>query len=250
MIASLPMYDRPETRDAYNRLWRRIRDDLRGTVPDLPADLTETTTLWDHWLSPDLILSQTCGLPYRARLHGHVHLVATPDYALPGCPPGYYNSVFVTRPGETRAWPDLTLAINSRDSQSGYAAPLNHADQLGTTFGDIVETGAHRVSAQAVAEGRADIATIDAQTWRMIQRWDHFAQALQEGERTEPTPGLPLITARADLIDALRTAVTRHIETLPDDDRALLDIRGVALVPAESYLAIPTPPLHSAPDRA
>jgi hypothetical protein len=29
------------------------------------------------WLSPELYLSQTCGLPYRAALHGQVQLIAT-----------------------------------------------------------------------------------------------------------------------------------------------------------------------------
>ena len=254
MIASLPMYDRPETRAANERLWARIRDELRllwKDIPEvgypLPETLEHDGDMWRHWRAPDLILSQTCGLPYREHLHGKVRLIGTPDYGLPGCPPGYYNSVLVTRPGEVRDWPDLRLAINGYDSQSGWGAPMNHAAMLGTTFGSVVVTGAHRASAAAVAEGRADIAAIDAHTWRMIHRWDAVAEALIEVGRTEPTPGLPFITAKPDGRSDLYFAVSHHCESLPTEDRDLLGIKGFEVIHPDQYLAIPTPePLQSA----
>ena len=111
MIASLPMYDRPETRGPYDRLWARIRDELKLLWADrpetgypLPEALTHNGDPWDHWQDPDLVLSQTCGLPYRSVLHPNVTLIGTPDYGLAGCPPGYYHSVFIARD------PDATLA--------------------------------------------------------------------------------------------------------------------------------------------
>ena len=97
-LASLPMYDRPETAAANDRYWQAIRTRLG----EGPETLTRTGELWEHWLAPDLVLSQTCGYPYRARLHGQVTLVGTPDYGLDGCPPGHYRSIFVARADDPR----------------------------------------------------------------------------------------------------------------------------------------------------
>ena len=242
------MYDRPETRAAHERLWTSIRDHLRRLWKHdpkagcrLPEVLEIDGDMWRHWRSPDLVLSQTCGLPYREHLHGEVSLVATADYGLPGCPPGHYNSVLVTRPGETRDWSDLRLAINGYDSQSGWAAPMNHAAGLGVTFGAVVVTGAHRASAAAVADGNADIAAIAAQSWRMITRWDDVPTALVEADSTEPTPGLPFISGMHAIRDELRTAIEHSCHALSLEDRAVLEIKGVTFIEPDAYRAIQTP---------
>lgn len=258
--AALPMYDRPETRAANERLWARIRDMARAIgaeAPErawpLPDRLSHPEDLWAHWMAPDLALSQTCGLPFRDRLHRSVTLVGTPDFELPGCPPGHYNSVFVIRAEDGRddpvEWPAMTLAANSRNSQSGWAAPQNHMAELGLAFTHVLLTGAHRVSADAVAEGRADIACIDAQTWRMIRRWDTVAERLREVGRTAPTPGLPMITAGGRDPWVLRSAVARAIWELSSADRDTLDLRGLVEIPARAYHDVPTPPFPRATAR-
>ena len=159
MIASLPMYDRPETAGANDRFWRAIASALRDRGVAAPAALDRKRDLWDTWLSPDLVLSQTCGFPYRARLHGKVTLVATPVLDLPGVPPGHYYSALVARRGGARrAFADFdgaALAYNDPMSQSGWAAPEAHARAAGIAFGRFLETGSHRASARAVAERSA-----------------------------------------------------------------------------------------------
>ena len=62
MIASLPMYDRPETAAANDRLWQGVRTRLG----EGPEHLVRAGDPWEHWQSPDLLLSQTCGLPFRS----------------------------------------------------------------------------------------------------------------------------------------------------------------------------------------
>ncbi|OWU84413.1 hypothetical protein ATO6_11935 [Oceanicola sp. 22II-s10i] len=240
------MYDRAEHRASTDRFWSLIRDTLRDAGIAAPDALRrDEAPLLDHWLSPDLVLSQTCGLPYRARLHGKVQLLACPDMDLPGCPPGYYNSVFVVRQDETRTdpqdWAALRLVFNDTLSQSGWAAPLNHAARIGARFGQMEATGGHVISARMVAEGTADIACVDANTWRLIQRYDAHAVMLREIGRTAPTPGMPLITALGQDGDAILAAVEAALADLPETDRAALCINGLARIPAADFLAVPTP---------
>ncbi len=242
MIASLPMYDRAETAAANDALW----DGIRSGLGHGPETLTRGGDLWDQWQSPDLAFSQTCGFPYRARLHGRVTLIGTPDYGLPGCPPGYYNSVFVARaddPRETLAgFTGAPFAFNEPLSQSGWAAPHTHAAGLGLTLTPALQSGGHLFSARAVAEGHADLAALDALSWKLMQRHDDFAGDLREITRTEPTPALPYIAALGAKRGALFAATTAAIDALDEAHRLALSLRGLVDIPAQDYLAVPTPP--------
>lgn len=245
MIACLPMYDWAEMRPATDRFWALIRDRLRARGIDAP-DTLHRGERWDDWRAPDLLLSQTCGYPYRTALHGHVALVGTPDYGLPDAPPGHYYSQLIVRHGEGSDWRDYlggVLAINGHDSQSGWAAPQNHAAPEGLSFTRQLVTGAHVASAAAVAEGQADIAAIDAVTWRLLARYrSDLAQELTVIARTAPTPGLPLISAPSNDSAALAAVVSAAIAALTEDDRQALGLRGLVHIPAERYLAVRTPP--------
>lgn len=247
MIASLPMYDRPETRAANDRFWALIRENIHGPTP---PRLTRKGDLWDHWLAPDLTLSQTCGLPYRARLHGKVTLVGTPVLDL-DCAPGHYFSVCLVRQRDTRktfeSFAKSRIAVNEPLSQSGWAAPQNHARDLGFAFGDVLLTGAHRASARAVAEGAADIAAVDAVTWELIRRFDYFAAELRVLTRTPPTPTLPFIAVIGADAGALRAALHAAIDALSETDRRLLCLKGITNIPAGDYLALPTPDFPQKP---
>lgn len=244
MIASLAMYDWPEVQPANDRLWAGIRDRLRAGGMNAPDALTRGGDLWADWQSPDLILSHTCGFPYRTRLHGQVALVGTPDFGLAAKPGYYYSNLLVhaDAPGDWTDFLDGRLAINGFDSQSGWAAPQNHAAAMGRQFARAVVTNAHYQSAVAVAEGRADIAAVDAVTWRLIATHrPQIAQQLRIVARTDPTPGLPLITARGNDVAAIRQAFRDAVAALSDLDRAALGLRGLADIPADAYLAVPTP---------
>ena len=238
MIASLPMYDRPETAGANDRLWDGVRDRLgRG-----PSRLRRGGDPWDDWTAPDLLLSQTCGLPYRTRLHGQVRIVAAPVWDLP-CEPGLYDSVLVVRADDRRALSAMagaTLAYNDALSQSGWAAVVDHARRAGIVFGGGIATGSHLASVRAVAEGRADLAGIDAVSWTMIRRWDAVAGALREIGRTGPTPALPYITALGDPA-TLRDALSEAVTGLSASDRETLCLRGVTMFPDQAWMSVPTP---------
>lgn len=250
MIASLGMYDFGAAVAANDRLWAGVRDGLRAAGIAAPDALTRGEgAYWPAWQAPDLLLSQTCGYPFRARLHGKVAYVGTPDYGVDGCAPGHYRSVFVARADDPRqALADFDgagFAYNEALSQSGWAAPQVYAARLGLRLPPVVETGGHRRSAQAVAEGRADIAALDAVTWALMQGEDVVAKLRVVGV-TDPTPGLPFITALGGPVAAIHDALAGAIAGLSADDRAALHLRGIVRIPEAAYLAVPNPPAPQA----
>jgi ABC-type phosphate/phosphonate transport system substrate-binding protein len=242
MIALLGMYDRPETAAANDRFWAAIRARLGHG----PETLSRDCDFWQAWQSPDLLLAQTCGLPFRARLHDRVQLVATPDHNLPGCPPGHYNSVFIAHRDDAQATLATlctgTLAYNEALSQSGWAAPHAHLAGLGLAPAGFLETGAHRASAEAVATGKARFAALDALTWELIRRHDRFAADLAEIARTAPTPALPYITGPSGDAEALANALDAAIGDMSPADRTTLGLHGLCRLPASAYLDLPLPP--------
>lgn len=249
MIASLMMYARPELAGAHGRYWALIRAELAAAGIDSPGDLSNDVDECAIWENPALVLSQTCGMPFRLRLQGKVTLIGTPDYALESCPPGYYRSPIVVRRDDPRAdlaaFAQARFAYNAAISQSGFAAIYNTVAPMGFWFEDRVVSGGHQSSARMVAEGAADIAALDAVTWGLIERFDRFAADLRVLDWTAPTPGLPYIAARgADgpaMFEAIRAAMAR----LEPEDRAALGLRGLVAIPATDYLAVPNPPVSA-----
>lgn len=241
MIAALGMYDRPETAAANDALWSLIRSELTFG----PETLSRDMDFWDIWRAEDLLFAQTCGLPYRARLHDRVGLIGSPVYDIPDCPDGHYYSVLVAhKSNEGRLLSDFsgsTFAYNEALSQSGWAAPTQHMAKAGMAPGKLLETEAHRNSAIAVAEGRADLAGLDVVTWQLIQRYDDFAADLVVIDQTVPTPVLPYITASGQDTDALFTAVENAISALSEADKAALYLKGITKIAKSDYLAQPIP---------
>ncbi len=252
MIASLPMYNQVDCLPATDRYWALISDGLQAAGIAAPKGLTwGLPNFLQHWQRPDLVLSQTCGFPFRAVLHKHVTLIGTPDFGVEGCPPGYYRSVLLVRAEDSgkdlAAFQTKRFAYNDAMSQSGWAAAQNHAAGLGFRFDKPVHSGAHALSAQAVLTGQADIASVDAVTWRFLVRNDPALGALHVIDRTDPTPGLPYIAALGSDRTAIFTAISAAIPSLSSVDREILGIKDIVYIPTEAYLAVLTP---ASPDQS
>ena len=134
-------------------------------------------------------------------------------------------------------------AFNSRDSQSGYnALRAMIAPIAGGTpfFADSVETGAHAASIEAVREGRADVCAVDCVTWALLARHrPRLRSGLEVLCRSEPVPGLPLVTAGDSPdpdVETIRRALERAFTT-PElaDVRAALLIAGLSTTTNETY---------------
>lgn len=246
MIAALPMYDMPGQQPANDAFWAAARDGLRARGIDAPDALDRTIGLWEGWEAPDLVLGQTCGLPFRTRLHARVTLVATADYGLDATPPGYYHSLFIVRGEEPSSAPEdfaeRRFAYNQPDSHSGWAAAQLWAEARDFRFPASLETGAHRQSAEAVADGSADIAAVDAITWAMLCRHEAaLTSRLKVIGRTANAPGQALIAGPdADAV-ATCEALSEALDSLDDGTREALMIRAIVRIPVADYLAVPTP---------
>lgn len=245
MIASLFMYRYPELDDAHNRFWALIRMHLGRRGIDSPEKLRQEAGEFSDWQHPSLVFSQTCALPYRTWLHGSVELVGTPDYGLTDCAPGYYRSAFVVRTGDSRSqlrqYEHSQFAYNSKNSQSGYAAPHWHTQKNGFRFTRQTELGTHLRAGHAVVDGRADIAALDAISWILMQRYTDLGVQLRVIEWTDPTPGLPYITARGVNASLVFDAVTDAVSDLSVEDRDDLHIKGIVRIPEQDYLAVKSP---------
>jgi ABC-type phosphate/phosphonate transport system substrate-binding protein len=246
-VAFLPMYVVRGTRDHAETLWRCLRDCPRNSGIEVPERTASFEPRLKGWLHPELIISQTCGLPYITKLCDRVDLVGTPDYGVEGCAPGFYHSTLVVRAVDKRRslseFFGSIVAVNGMDSQSGYGALMRSAAPFAQDrrfFGRAIHTRSHETSMRLVAQGRADIAAIDSVTWRLSRRFDPDTQGLRSVGTTEPTPGLPFIVAKGKsdgrLFDAVRTAIA----ALPGDARSAFGLRGVLPLQKADYEVIRT----------
>lgn len=247
-LASLAMYRDPLViAEATRALWAHLRDSLRAAgLAQVPDALDEEIAHDLAWLDPRLLLAQTCGYPLVTRLVEHVRVVATPVYDHPGCEGAFGGSFLIVHAtSSAHGLTDLrggVAAINDRTSNSGMNL-LRHAiapHAGGSAFlARVVETGSHRASLRAVAQGLADVAAIDCVTFGNLAR---HAPAELEGvrvlARTAPTPGLPLIT-RASASDAEVTALRRALDAVTcTPAAATLGLRGFAVLPEGAYDAV------------
>ncbi len=93
---------------------------------------------------------------------------------------------------------DKRFAFNSEDSMSGIIALTRDLAAMGESldiFAERVESGGHRQSIIAVAEGRADVATIDCRSWALAQRFEPRSRDVVVVGWTTRRLGLPYIAA-------------------------------------------------------
>lgn len=245
MIASLPMYARAENRQAHDALWDLIRDGLRQRGLPAPDTLDHETDHMEGWGREDLVLGQICNLPYRAQFRDHLRIIGCADYAIDGTDPGYYRSEFIVRIDDPAQTPEdcaeARFAYNEGLSNSGYGAPQLWAAERGFAFRPSRQTGSHRASMLAVANGTADFATIDAHTFWMFQSEDpETAAGLRVIGRTAQTPGMSFCTRQRGEIDGYFDAISSAIMSLPSVHNDTLRLRGIVRLPQAAF-DIPLP---------
>lgn len=247
MIASLPMYDWPEVREATDGWWTGLAAHLRREGFDAPARLTRSRVPGAQWRRPDLLVSQTCGYPLMHNFKDQLQVLATPVYAVDGCSGPEYSSVIIVKAdaGINRLdqLAGATAAYNAADSLSGHlaltcaVAPLSRD---GRFFGRLVKSGSHRGSMALVRDGKADVAAIDCVSFAMARRYlPDLASGLAVIACGPAAPALPYVTAAgrsSGEVDRLRRALAAAAAD-PDlaGARASLFIVGLEFMAADAY---------------
>ena len=249
-IAILSMYDWPEVRAQTDALWRELREAFRrkglaspdhlSRKDDTSDHLSFETWCLDHWLNPNLVLGQTCGLPFSRFLRGKVNLLGSPVYDIDNRPDGhvceagdYYSLVVAAKAGAIRSMNDIDeirqFAFNNLVSQSGFRAMVRAVRASGRSpewlEGGLV-SGSHRNSIVAVAEGRADFAAIDAVSWRLATRHEPQAKSVVPIGITAITPGLPMISSQKLDPSTVGDAIEEAIGSLDSDSTDALGLVG------------------------
>ena len=193
-FVTLPMYPFPRSVAAVANLAIAIVKALmqRGHDVDwIKPHLPDHEALEAHWLSPDLGLSQACGLPLVEALAGQVLPVGTFRWAEVHSPSGRYRSVIVARRNRPSNHRPLRPAINGFPSLSGWASLGDYLFRHEFTTSPPLVTGSHRASLEALQRGDADLASIDAVSWAMTENAERRdLDVIGEGPEV---PGLPLI---------------------------------------------------------
>src|SRR5690606_16820566 len=242
------MYALPELASLTEAWWAALRRHLwRAGAPLLPERPEEGTDLERLWLSPKLLLAQTCGYPLTHRLKVRVRYVATFCYGAAGCRAASYCSFILVRSddpaSDLRDLRGRRAVINSWDSHSGMNA-LRHAvaplAKGGRFFTEVEASGSHRASLCWLKREVADVAAVDCVTLSLLER---VAPAELQGlrclARSEAAPGLPLITrpdASQEEVEALRRGLASacadpELEPL----RIALLLTGMEVLPPGAY---------------
>ena len=247
MIASLPMYDWDEVREATDAWWAGLARHLRAHGLEAPDRLTRSRSSATVWRRPDLVFSQTCGYPLMHGFKGRLEVLATPVYDVEGCSGPLYSSVIVVHgdAGISRL-EDLkgaTAAYNAEDSLSGHLAlkcvfaPLS---ENGRFFGRAVKSGGHVGSMRLVSEGKADVAAIDCVTFAFARRHrPELAGKLAVIARGPAAPALPYVTAAGrtpgDMARLKRALSAAAADPALAGARDGLFIAGLEFLPEDAY---------------
>jgi ABC-type phosphate/phosphonate transport system substrate-binding protein len=241
------MYDFPWIAAANDALWASIATRLGEAGVRTPTALTRGGHLATLWRNPGLIFGQTCGYPYVTALKETVRLIAAPEYSFPGCEGASHRSFIIRRPDDPRRalgeFRGSVGALNANDSNTGmnlFRATISPFALRAPFFSSVVGTGSHEASVIAVAEGDADLASIDCVSFALLERGrPELVKRVAIVANTPLSPCLPFI-ASASLPTSTIKAVREALFTaLADPDlaevRAALGFKGARIVAPAHY---------------
>ncbi|TDV42809.1 ABC-type phosphate/phosphonate transport system substrate-binding protein [Pseudomonas graminis] len=219
-FAELLMYVAPPRIRQAHEQWLKRTVEILG-VERLDAQALDLKALW---LSPHLLLTQTCGYPLMTELQGKVQVVGRPVYELPHSGGGNHCSLLIARADDPRQalveFRGSHGLLNSRDSNSGmnlFRHALAPLQQNGTFFADVTLTGGHRNSLAAIKAGEGDLAAIDSVTFDYLARdASEEVAGVKVIARTADGPCLPYITRLGADADVIRAAMNQALNERPD----------------------------------
>lgn len=240
MTSDLSMYLAPDEIRQAQEDWLERTLELIGERRGQDR-LTDSSS---RWLSPELLLSQTCGYPFVTSLRGKVRLVGRPSYKLPHSSGGDHCSLILCRADS----PITHLAgfagshglINADDSNSGmnlFRHTLSTVRE-GGFFSKVSFTGAHRESIRRLKNHDGDLASIDSVTYDYLDKFQsEEIKGLKIIGRSDVSPCLPYITSilrTEDEASSIRSALNDALKQLPEVAKSLA-IKEVLPASKEHY---------------
>ena len=247
MLVSLPMYDWPEVATQTDSLWQLIANEFKQLDLAVPEHLNRSEPLERLWTGGDILFSQTCGWPLVEKLGHSVALLCGPVYNVEGCKSTMYSSRIICRASDSRAelkdFQGSIVVINGENSQSGFQAmksSLVEKSLKAPFFSKQVVSGAHRESANMVANGKADLCAIDPVSWQLAKRFEpEIATQLRVIGETPYTPGLPYICSvdilNPSQLQTIRESLLKLMNNLPETLATDLMIAGAEAVDYEYF---------------
>jgi ABC-type phosphate/phosphonate transport system substrate-binding protein len=237
-LATLPMYDFEFIASANDELWRAIASRLEEAGVPSPKRLTRGGDLDALWRNSRLVFGQTCGYPYVTRLKDTVALIAAPIYAFPGCEDASHRSFIIRRAIDPRRalaeFRGAKAGLNAWDSNTGmnlFRAAIAPIAGGSPFFRATVVTGTHEASLEAVADGRADLASVDCVSFALLEHGrPELIERVAVVAESPLSPGLPFIAGAglpAPTIATIREAVFAALaDPNLTETRAALGLKG------------------------
>ncbi|MGB0865979.1 MAG: PhnD/SsuA/transferrin family substrate-binding protein [Granulosicoccaceae bacterium] len=165
--ASLPWYDSPNTRAALDSFWRVTRHALLDLgMEQVPEQLDRNSPPEQLWSNSGLLLSQCCGPDLFTDEARDLWVIARPVFSDLDCDHGLYYSHIVSARHYTGG--PARLVINSPSSRSGHGALVEWCAQERIEPARICVSGSHENSLARLRMGDADLAAVDAHSWKNL----------------------------------------------------------------------------------
>ena len=202
-----------------------------------------TTVLRD----PALYFGQTCGYPLMTQLQETFTPFCTACFDVPGSSGKYYSSQIIVNADSNidclAQCADCVVAINNLDSNSGMNVLRYALACLGATphfFSDLLISGSHLASVQAVAERRATVAAIDCVSFQLIlDAYPGFGTQVRPIMLSHQTCGLPFVIPDKSPQIAMQRRYTEALQhacdRLSPQSRQCLHLAGFEEVSLHDY---------------
>jgi ABC-type phosphate/phosphonate transport system substrate-binding protein len=219
--------------ELFTRVARRARQPLQVIDYPPPAPLANL------WARPDKAAVFMCGLPFSlAEPRPYLLAAPIPSAAEFAGQPLYWSEFIVRSDSAHRSVRDTygaRVAFTSTTSQSGFAAPLQFLREAGgqrPLFQEVIEPQlTPQAALAAVAEGRAEVAAIDAYSLQLMRRYTPEVVARVRVVARTPARPIPALTASSPLESLARAFHQAHDD--PALQPVLADLRLSRFVPPE-----------------
>lgn len=155
--------------------------------------------------------------------------------------PVYFCDVIVHRSSSVRSFWDLEggiWAYNDPCSLSGHgglASRLDSPETTGAFFGRTVRSGSHPASVRFVADGRADVASIDSNVMKiLLEQIPGLRDRVRVLESWGPYPIQPVVV-RSDLDPVLKRVLRESLLATEADPLTRLELKAFGL---ERFVAV------------